>query len=117
VNQELQKAKQQSETADKLESTFSKPVLGAQGTTNANNPPPKVVHLGTLGNAKKRNRDAMESFSNSTSTQAQEVKTLNDKTNLGEMIPEDKSLQNPHLAEGKSTKAHESGHIEKMAKL
>ncbi len=115
MNAELEKAKQQSESADKLESTFSKSVLGAQNAANPNNPPPKVLHLGTLGNAKKRNRDAMESFSNNQA--AQEVKTLNDKTNIGEMIPEDKSLQNPHLAEGKSTKANESGHIEKMAKL
>lgn len=113
VAQELQKAKQQSEAADKLESTFSKSVLGAQGTTNS--APPKVVHLGTLGNAKKRNREAMES--SATSTQPQQVKTINDKTNLGEMVPEvDKSLQNPNLS-GKATKVDEIGHTEKMTKI
>jgi len=115
VAQELQKAKQLSEAADKLESTFSKPVLGAQqGTTTSGttNPPPKVLHLGTLGNAKKRNRETMENMS-----KPQEVKTINDKTNLGEMVPEvDKSLQNPNLS-GKATKVDESGHTEKMTKM
>jgi len=124
VAQELQKAKHMSDQADKLESNFSKPLLINQNPndSNAENKPPKVVHLGTLGNAKKRNR---ENFENAKApapvvTNQQDnpnINNLNIHEKSFHMIVETEKATNLSNVSGHVTKMNEAGHVEKKSKV
>ena len=120
------------------ESSFSKPILTTLQASEANGegkPAPKVVHLGTLGSARRRNRDEMEKAS--TSGQANGLKLINNipqpssqnqtpapnagpstnqTENAEKVTDENKDVKNVNLS-GKATKVDDSGHVEKMAKI
>lgn len=118
VDQEFQKAKKAAEDAA-AENTFAKPVLSA--TTNPNEKP-KIVHLGTLGNAKKRTRDQMENQGAAPNGLPNGEKKVTFATNplfTSPLKPE--TNQKPGdlrsgLFDDVIKKADEDGHIEKMVK-
>jgi len=99
----MAKAKQQAEQTANMENSFAKPVL--QTSQDPNKPKPKIVHLGTLGNAKKRKANEMEG----TSQKPDEQNGVSQNKENGHSVP-------PEIAGGLPTKTDEAGHVEKMVK-
>ena len=116
---EAAKAKEQGTT----ENTFAKPTLKVdtasqnQNGDQAQPAKPKIVHLGTLGNAKKRTREQMEaSTKGATLTGKTENSNSNTENNSDKANGTKEKVPGSITPESKVTKVDESGHVEKMAK-
>lgn len=77
---------------------------------------PKVVFLGTLGNARKRTRDQMEANTGKPQTNGAAIGVSNENKDTNAGAGAEKKVPGAITPESKVTQMDESGHIEKMSK-